>query len=414
MRSQKDIPSSVFPASPLLLHLDVDAFFASVEQVRIPHLRGRAVIVGTGVIASCSYEARRFGCKAGMPLRQARRLCPAAVVLDGDYPTYRCFAEHVWEVCRRYTCGLETFLDEAYGDATGMPLLRQAGPEALGRRLQEDVAREVGLPVSVGLGANRMLAKVASAAAKPGGVRWIAPDSAAAYLAELPVEKLPGVGPKTCDQLADMNVQTVADLRRLDRSLLAGLFGRRGEVLYERCRGRDPQPLRPDAPPRSISRETTFHQPTCDGREVRGMLTYLLQRAMRTARQADLLAGRVELALRYEDGKRRAARRALDEPTDEDARAFSAVEALLGRLHTRRVALRNVGVVLAGFRPRGQRGELFTPAIRRRRRQLHTAVDAIRDRWGHAAIVSGRAIDLLGTLEQNDAGFVLRTPSLTK
>jgi DNA polymerase-4 len=295
-----------------------------------------------------------------------------------------------------------------------MPLLLRAGPEALGRRLQEDVAREVHLPVSVGLGANRMLAKVASAAAKPGGVRWIPPQQTAAYLAELPVEKLPGVGPRTREQLADMNVHTVADLRRIGRGLLAGLFGRRGEVLYERCRGREPQPLRPDAPPRSISRETTFHRPTCDAREVRGMLAYLLQRAMRTARQADLLAGCVELSVRYEDGKPYAARRTLDEPTDEDAPAFSAVEALLERLHTRRVALRNVGVVLSGFRHRGQRGELFTPAARRRRRHLHAAVDAIRDRWGHQAIVSGRAIDLLGHLEQNDAGFVLRTPSLTK
>jgi len=410
MKRKPVIPS----ASPLTLHVDVDAFFASVEQVRIPRLRGRAVLVGTGVIASCSYEARRFGCTAGMPLRQARRLCPAAVVLDGDYPTYRCFAEHVWDVCRRYTCGLETYLDEAYGDATGMPMLRRAGPEALGRRLQEDVAREVGLPVSVGLGANRLLAKVASAAAKPGGVRWIPPQQAEAYLAALPVEKLPGVGPKTRQQLADMNVYTVAALRRLGRGLLAGLFGRRGEVLYERSRGRDPQPLRPDAPPRSISRETTFHRPTCDGREVRGMLAYLLQRAMRTVRQADLLAGRVELALRYEDGKRYAARRTLGEPTDEDEPAFSAVEALLGRLHTRRVALRNVGVVLSGFRRRGDRGELFTPTARRRSRQLHTAVDAIRDRWGHGAIVSGRAIDLLGHLDQNNYGFILRTPSLTK
>ena len=116
----------------LILHVDVDAFFASVEQLLIPSLRGRAVIVGSGCIASCSYEARRAGLRAGMELHAAMRRCRSAVILPGRYPIYRCFAEHVWEICRRYTCGLETYLDEAYGDATGMPQLRAGGPEAMG------------------------------------------------------------------------------------------------------------------------------------------------------------------------------------------------------------------------------------------------------------------------------------------
>ena len=253
----------------LILHVDVDAFFASVEQLLIPSLRGRPVVVGSGVIASCSYEARAFGLRAGMSLREARRLCPKAVFLKGQYAVYHCFAEHVWRVCRRYTCGLETYLDEAYGDATGIPI--DGDPPTLGRKLQRQVGEEVGLPVSVGLAANRMLAKIASASVKPKGVAWVGPGGGERFLDSLPIEKLLGVGHKTAERLRDMNIRTVAALRPLPRETLRAMFGRRGEVLYERCRGRTGvSPLRGVSPvlPKTISRGTTFHEPTCDPAEI--------------------------------------------------------------------------------------------------------------------------------------------------
>ncbi len=400
-------------SSPILLHVDVDAFFASVEQLLIPSLRGRPVIVGSGCIASCSYEARRFGLRAGMPLRQAMRLCPQAVRLPGQYPIYRCFAEHVWEVCRRYVTALETHLDEAYGDATGTCHLH-GDPLELGRRLQRDVRETVNLPVSIGLGANRMLAKIASAHGKPGGVVWIPPGREEPFLAPLPVAELPGVGPKTAEVLRDLNVRTVADLRALPRHSLRAMFGRRGDVLYDRCRGQDLPTTRPAATPRTISRETTFHEPEQDPAKVHGMLQYLLERAMRTMRRDGLLARTVELSLRYDDGRHRAARRTLCEPTADDHEAFETVLRLLARLHTRRVALRHVGIVLSQFRRRASRARLFEPPRRARAHRIYDAIDSIRDRWGHAAIVTGESIELLGSLRQNDYGFVLRTPSLTK
>ena len=397
----------------LILHVDVDAFFASVEQLLIPGLRGRCVVVGSGVIASCSYEARRFGLRAGMELHEAKRLCPTAVVLDGRYAIYRCFAEDVWRICRHYTIALQTYLDEAYGDATGMARIH-GGPVELGRKLQAQVRRDVGLPVSVGLGPNRMLAKIASAAAKPGGVACFAPGQEDSLLSRLPVAKLPGVGPKTAEQLRDCNIRTIGELRRVDRSLLCAMFGRRGEQLYDRCRGRDDEALHPDGPPKSLSRETTFHEPQCNLDQIRGMLFYLLERAMRSARQAGLLAGRIDLSIRYDDWKQADARKSLDQPTDRDDEAFGAVLELLERLYRRRVALRHVGIVLSGFRRAAERPRLFEPAAEGRTRRLYGAIDAIRDRWGHAAVVSGKSIELLGRLEQNDCGFVLRTPSLTK
>ena len=206
----------------LILHVDVDAFFASVEQLLIPALRGRPVIVGSGCIASCSYEARRFGLRAGMSLRQAARLCPSAVVVPGQYQVYRCFAEHIWRICRQYVIEMETYLDEAHGNATGMCSCR-GDPLTLGRKLQRQVRDEVRLPVSIGLGANRMLAKVASSSGKPGGVVWIRPGDEEGVLASLPVGSLPGVGRKTAGVLGDMNIRTVDDLRMLSRISLRAI-----------------------------------------------------------------------------------------------------------------------------------------------------------------------------------------------
>ena len=396
----------------LILHIDVDAFFASVEQLLIPSLRGRGVIVGSGCIASCSYEARRAGLRAGMPLSNARRRCPSAVVLAGDYQIYRCFAEQIWDICRRYTESLETFLDEAYG-RIAVDADRYGGPDQLGLRIQREVADEVHLPVSVGVAANRMMAKLASSAAKPGGVLWIPAGIEADYLAPLPAGDLPGVGPKIAGKLADMNITTIGQIAAMPARALAAMFGRAGLTIHDRACGRDDQPTRPAAPPRSISRETTFHKPTCDRDEIVGMCSYLLQRAMRAMRERGLLTGRVELSIRYDDWKSCAARRSLDEPTGQDGDVTAMVAGLLEKLHTRRVALRHVGVVLSGFTPVGGAPRLLPPASPRRDGLQHT-IDDIRDRFGHASVITGPEIDLLGKLAHNDYGFVLRTPSLTK
>ncbi len=379
----------------------------------IPALRDKPVIVGSGCIASCSYEARGFGLHAGMSLRQARQLCPQATVMPGRQSIYCCFAEHVWQVCRRYACDLETFLDEAYGNAAGMGALH-GRPETLGRALRAEVLSEVGLSVSVGLGANRMLAKVASRLAKPAGVRWVAPGDERGLLTEMPVDSLPGVGRKTAERLSDLNIATVGDLRSLSREMLRAMFGRRGEVLYERCRGRDTQRLSPHALPKTISRETTLHAPTCDYGQVRAMLAYLVERAMRAARKLDLQAGAVELTVRYDDWKQYAARRRLDRPASDRAAVLSTVDRLLGQLLGRRVAVRHVGIVLSALTPEDGQGELFPDQAQTQRDDLTRAVDTIRDRWGHAAVVTGGSIPLMGRLEQDDYGFVLRTPSLTK
>ncbi|MHC4600577.1 MAG: DNA polymerase Y family protein, partial [Planctomycetota bacterium] len=267
-----------------VLHLDIDAFFAGVEQALDPRLRGKPVIVGSGVIASCSYEARRFGLHAGMGLREARRLCPRGVFLEGRQNIYRCFTARIFEILREFSPHVDTYLDEAFCDLSGMGRLL-GDLEETGRWLRARVEGETGLSVTVGVGPNRMAAKIAGKTVKPGGVRWVRTvDEVAGLIASMPVSVVPGVGRKVGKVLSELNVRTVAELRALSEAALVALFGANGRALFERARGRDSRPVAPAEVPKSISRETTFHEETSDRVEIESMLQYLCGRASRAAR----------------------------------------------------------------------------------------------------------------------------------
>jgi DNA polymerase-4 len=398
-----------------VLHADIDAFFASVEQLHAPWLRGRPVVVGAGVIASCSYEARRFGLHAGMPLRRARELCPGAVFLDGDRSVYEAYADKVFRVLRSFLPEVETHFDEAYGSMAGLGI--PAGERlAFGREVRGAVQRGSGLSVTVGIGPGRLAAKIAGKTVKPGGVRAVTRPELVEIMTPLPVGAVPGVGTRTRRVLSELNVRTVADLRRLDRSVLGQVFGERGRKLYDLCRGKDDRPCRTPGMPRTISRETTFHRETSDRGEIEGMLYYLCERAARAARAIGALAATVGARIRTADLRGDAAHRRLAAPSDGDREIFRAARELVWRIHRRRVNLRLVGVVLSGLvpRPAGEQLELFRRPRDRTRGALYHALDEIRGRWGHSALVAGRSLHLLGQLRQDEHGFVLRTPSLTK
>jgi DNA polymerase IV len=397
----------------MILHVDIDAFFAQVEQLRYPPLRGRPVIVGAGVIASCSYEARRHGLRAGMTLTEARRRCPGVVVLEGAAGTYRCFAEAIFEQCRAVSGSVETFLDEAYLDLAGTE--RYHGDfTAAATRLKEAVRRATGLTVSVGLAPNRMLAKMACKLRRPDGLNTITAAEAPDLLAPRPVEDLPGVGPRTAKLLRGYNILTIGDLRSVPREALARLLGAPGEALHERSRGRDTRVVSRREVPLSLSRETSFHAPVTDPDEIEGMLAYLTGRLGRALRELGLAARVVGCSMRAGDGQGDARSRTLEQPTDLDSDLFETARGLLRRMHTRRVALHRVGVSATDIAPaQARQGRLFE-ADPQREASLLEAFDAVRERYGHQAIVSGQALHLVDKLEQNERGFVLRTPSLTK
>jgi DNA polymerase-4 len=401
-------------SSPVILHVDIDAFFAAIEQVRDPRLRGQPVIVGAGVIASCSYEARRFGLHAGMSLSEARRLCPDAVILEGHAQTYRCFAERIFACCREFAPAIETYLDEAYAELTGTERLH-GDLLAAARRLRARVHEETGLTVTCGIGPNRMLAKLIGKTVKPDGLARIAPHEADAFLRDLPIEKLAGVGHAHAKTLRSMNVRTIGELRAFTPEVLEVLFGAPGCLLHDRCRGRDTAVVNEREIPLSISRETSFHRNTADRAEIEGMLEYLTGRACRAARDLDIKPRTIGVRLRYADGEGAAQERSVRVPTDTDPQVLEVVLDVARRLFTRRVALHLVGVTLSNFSSRlAEQGLLFAETEAGRQNALYRAFDGVREAFGHGVLVSGRALHLKGRVAEDRHGFVLRTPSLTK
>jgi DNA polymerase-4 len=237
-------------------------------------------------------------------------------------------------------------------------------------------------------------------------------------LVDLPVSRLPGVGPRTERLLQRLNVRTIGEMRMLSRDSLRAMLGMPGLVLYERCRGEDTLPVSRREIPRSIQRETSFHQDTIDRTTIEGTLHYLTERAANTMRRLGLQARQAGVKVRYGDGIEESATRKLPSPTEIDSEIFDFAMKVLKAIHTRRAALHLVGVVLTGFVADNGFRQLeiigTAAASSRRERGLLESLDAIRERYGHASVVCGRSLDLLGKLAQDDHGFILRTSSLTK
>lgn len=414
-----------------ILHLDIDAFLASVEQIRDPALRGLPVAVGAGVVASRSYEAKARGVETAMPLHEARRRCPELVVRDGDARLADRYRQRVAEVLRRFSPVVEVCsLDDFYADLTGVPLRVEqalAGTTtidaerslvALCREVRNQVRAETGLSVSQGVGATRTVARLATTKAKPGGICEVAQGHEREFLADFPIERLPGIGHKTADLLQQVGVASLRDLWQVDVELLRQSFGARGEEIWRRSRGLDDTPVQATPTLRSISRETSF-EPRCDEPSqqigfLRAMLAYLLDRAATELRRLRLHARTVQVRVRHIDGVQDERSRTLAEACDRTDVLLRLAHELLDELLTRRVLVRLVGVTLTSLvTVRAVQGRLFG-GDDAARQKLFAAVDAVRQRHGFGALVLGGASPLLGQLPHGVHGFRLRTPSLTK
>ena len=455
-------------AHPAILHLDIDAFFASVEQLRDPRLRGRPVIVGSGVVASASYEARAYGIHAGTPLAEARRLCPTAALLAGHAPTYRAFAERVFALAAELSPAIETYLDDALVELSGTERLHGHLIRA-SARLQRRIREETGLSVSLGLGSNRMIARMVTRLAKPGGFAWLRPGGELTFVGRRPVEELPGIGPHRAAVLRQMGIARVAELRELSSAHLRDLFGDLGLVIAARARGHETQAVHPGELPRSIRRETSFGEPETEARSLAGMLHYLLERAAAQARRLGAEPRALRVHLRWADGEGSARREALNGEGAVTEALFARASAILERLWGRRMGVRNVGVELsqlhlcrrpqlelfavaqgeeAGWRecgaaPAAMPADPFLADLHgmaglgvrvaggapvpdgalagrvgrehwRRQARLDAVVDRVREQFGFRALVRGPSIELLERLPSDTYGFVLRTPCLTR
>jgi len=385
----------VSSATRTILHVDLDAFFAAVEQRDNPELRGKPVVVGgggpndRGVVSTASYEARTFGIHSAMPLRTAGRLCPDAIFVPVDGAKYQHVSREVLEVLRRFTPQVEAIsIDEAWLDVTGSQALFGDG-EAIARQIKAAVRDEVGLTISVGVATTKLVAKIASDLRKPDGLVVVKPGDEAAFLDPLPISRLWGVGPKTATALVDYGVRTIGDLARLDRATLVRRFGQHGASLVDRAHGVDPDPVDFGDPAKSIGHETTFDVDSSDPEVIERTLLAMADGVAGRLRASGVKASTVTVKVRDSSFNTVTRQRTLREPTDlTDPIWRTAVE--LARPEFRGKKIRLVGVTASNFDAGEQLG-LFS-ADDPKQRHVVEASDAIRRRWGDRAVTRARLI----------------------
>jgi len=398
-----------------ILHVDLDAFFAAVEQRDRPELRGKPVIIGgspdqRGVVSTCSYEARKFGVHSAMPLRTAGRLCPQGIFLPVDGRKYQTASREVMAILRRFTPQVQPVsIDEAFLDVTASRALFGDG-EAIAKLIKEAVHAEVGLTISVGVATTKLVAKVASDLRKPDGLVLVPPGEEAAFLAPLAISRLWGVGEKTAAALAEFGVRTIGDLAALPPAAIERRFGKHGASLVERAHGIDPDPVAGGEAAKSIGHEHTFDIDTSD-RDV-------IERAL--LGMADGVAGRlrsmgwkaVTITLKLRDSSFATITRqvSLKEPADLTEEIYAAARVLLRKeLHGQRIRL--VGVTASNFREREQLG-MFAETGDPRRHKAAEALDAIRRKYGDRSVTRARLVraDLPAPFERDPMKAVRDDP----
>ncbi|NLE73165.1 MAG: DNA polymerase IV [Actinobacteria bacterium] len=375
----------------VVAHLDLDAFFAAVEENLDPTLRGKPVIVGggkRGVVATANYIARRYGVHSAMPLVTAHRLCPHGVFVAGNHRLYRDYSRRLMNILGEYSPLVEQVsLDEAYVDLTGTE--RLFGPVThTARAIQQRVQEELALSISVGLAGNKLVAKVASDMEKPHGFTVVPHGTEAAFLASLPVERLPGVGPALLRKLRDRGVRTVGDLARVPERLLRLSFGEWGCTLAHAARGEDHRRVESREMVKSISRETTFPDDVGDPEVLESTLIALTEDVCRRLRRRHLEARTVTVKIRYADFVTHTCSRTLTQPRDVDEVFFQEVISLFRRGRTRRYRVRLLGVGVGNLTPRAWQDDLFDQRIPLLR-ELDLKLDAIREKYGREAVKRG-------------------------
>jgi len=402
-----------------VMHVDLDAFFVSVERVRAPALKGKPVVVGgrpggRGVVASASYEARAFGLHSGMPLATASRLCPQAVFIEGNFARYREASKGFMAILTDFSPFLEPGgLDEAYLEATGFESL-YGSIRGMALAIKKRVREELGLPASIGIAGCKVVAKVASDESKPDGLIEVASGGDAAYLAPLPLGKLPGIGRKTEPVLRGMGVATIGELATMPVTMLKSRFGVSGEHLLRLARAVDDRKIVPPSEARSISRETTFARDSRDQEFLLATLSYLSERVGADLRRHERQARCVALKLRYADFTTITRQNTLKPASDAYQDIFDAGEKLLrGELKNSRQAIRLIGIGVSNLVLPAQQLSMLDGRSERLAR-LDGAVDRIRDKYGFSAVTTGRTLKLKDIFSKGDDGYTLNTPSLSR
>jgi DNA polymerase IV len=339
-----------------IIHLDMDAFYASVEQRDDPSLRGKPVAVGgspqgRGVVAACSYEARKFGVRSAMPMARALRLCPSLEIVRPDFAKYRAVSQQVMAILRSVTPLVEPLsLDEAYLDVTGNSLGEPFAME-VAKHLKRRIREETGLTASAGVAPNKFLAKIASGWAKPDGLTVIAPERMEAFLAQLPVEALWGVGPVTAKKLRAIGIEKLVDVRSADEARLRKAVGSLADWLRRLAHGDDPREVKPDRPWKSVSCEDTYPEDLTELREMRAEIARLAKRTAASLQKKGLVARTVTIKVRYADFTTVTRSHTEAPATRDETRIAERARLLLDRTQAGARAVRLLGVGVHGLEP---------------------------------------------------------------
>lgn len=380
-----------------ILHVDMDAFFVSVELLERPELRGKPVVVGgrpdqRGVVSAASYEARKYGIHSAMPLRTAGRLCPHAIFLDCRHALYSEWSDRVATILAKFSPVVEMVsIDEAYLDLGGTERLH-GPPLSAADKLLRAITSTTGLPCSGGLAATRLVAKVASDQAKPRGLVWVAAGQEARFLAPLSVRKIPGIGEVTERALRALGIETVEQLAAVPQERLEKIFGQWGTALHRKARGGDSYEFVIDAEPKSISHNHTFGEDTAETGALDTMLSYLSQKACKRLREAGLTARTLTLTIRYTGFDTYTRSKTLAEPTRLDADIFAVFQGLFRRHRDLGRKIRLLGVSLSGLTHEAEQLDLLEAGRRRKLEKLTSAADRLRDRFGFGSVQFGGSL----------------------
>src|SRR5882724_5519453 len=391
------VDEQVLAATASILHVDMDAFFVSVELLERPELIGKAVIVGggpnqRGVVTSASYEARKFGVHSAMPLRTAGKLCPHGIFLDGHHPKYGEWSDRIATILAKFSPIVEMVsIDEAYLDLAGTERLH-GPPLAAADKLLRMITGTTTLPCSGGLAATRLVAKVASEQAKPRGLVWVAPGSEPRFLAPLSVRKIPGIGEVTERALRALGLETVGQLADVSQERLEKIFGQWGTALYRKARGGDSYEFVIDAEPKSISHNHTFGEDTDDTAALTSMLSHLSQKACKRLREAGLATRTLTLTIRYAGFDTYTRSKTLQEPTILDGDIFAVFQNLFREHRNRKRKIRLLGVSLSGFSHGAEQLDLLEGERRSKMEKLIRAADTLRDRFGFDSVKFGGSL----------------------
>jgi DNA polymerase-4 len=391
-----------------IFHVDMDAFFVSVEELFDPSLKGKPVVVGgqrdeRGVVSAASYAARRFGIHSAMPLRTAAKLCPQAIFVNGHPDRYRDYSHKVHEVLGHFSPLVEmASVDEAYLDMTGTDRLH-GPPLRSANRLHAEMKSSTQLNCSIGIGTSRLIAKVSSAKAKPNGVIWVLPGQEAKFLAPLDVGDIPGVGKVMEQKLHAIGIQRVGDLATLEESDLEHRFGKWGLALAGKSRGEDAggwfdAEVGEHTDPKSISHEHTFNEDTGDRERLESTLMRLSEMVGRRLREGDYFARTIQLKLRYKDFTTITRAQSLEQPTQSDREIFGQIRRLFLTNWKKGAFVRLLGAQASNFGESPVQLDLLEPARDERWQKVQAAADHLRDKFGESAI--GLATGMKGTFRE--------------